>query len=57
MKVINETTFQIGATWHAIEDINAEMNLALPKGDYETVAGFILKTLGHTYPHTGEQLK
>jgi putative hemolysin len=54
-EVINETTFQIGGSMR-IEDINAEMNLALPKGDYETVAGFILKTLGHI-PTTGEQLR
>ena len=54
-EVINETTFQIGGSMR-IEDINTEMNLALPKGDYETVAGFILKTLGHI-PTTGEQLR
>ena len=54
-EIINETTFQIGGSMR-IEDINAEMNLALPEGDYETVAGFILKTLGHI-PTTGEQLR
>ena len=33
-----------------------EMGLDLPEGDYETVAGFVLKLLGHI-PHEGEQLK
>jgi putative hemolysin len=54
-EIINETTFQIGGSMR-IEDINAEMNLALPEGDYETVAGFVLKVLGHI-PTPGEQLR
>ena len=32
------------------------MHLGLPEGDYDTVAGFILKLLGHI-PKTGEQIK
>jgi putative hemolysin len=32
------------------------MGLGLPEGDYDTVAGFMLKHLGHI-PKTGEQLK
>jgi putative hemolysin len=54
-EIINETTFQIGGSMR-IEDVNAEMNLALPEGDYETVAGFVLKVLGHI-PTTGEHLR
>ena len=39
-----------------VEDANLEMNLGLPEGDYDTVAGFALKLLGHI-PKTGEQIK
>jgi putative hemolysin len=54
-EILNETTFQIGGGMR-IEDVNTEMGFNLPKGDYETVAGFILKLLGHI-PTTGEQLR
>ena len=54
-EIINDTTFQIGGSMR-IEDVNAEINLGFPEGDYETVAGFILKLLGHI-PRTGEQIK
>jgi magnesium and cobalt exporter, CNNM family len=39
-----------------IEDANEELNLDLPTGDYETVAGFILSHLGRI-PKKGEHLK
>ena len=39
-----------------IDEVNEEMKLGLPEGDYETVAGFILKLLGHI-PKTGEQIR
>ena len=39
-----------------IEDANEELDLDLPSGDYETVAGFILSHLGRI-PKQGEQLK
>jgi CBS domain containing-hemolysin-like protein len=39
-----------------IEDVNEEMGLGLPEGDYETVAGFILHLL-HRIPKQGEQIK
>lgn len=54
-EIINETTFQIDGSMR-IEEINEEMNLILPEGDYETVAGFVLKILGHI-PATGEQVR
>jgi CBS domain containing-hemolysin-like protein len=38
-----------------VEDINEELHLNLPKGDYETVAGMILTHLGHI-PNPGESL-
>ena len=54
-EIINETTFQVAGGMQ-IDEANEEMELGLPEGDYETVAGFVLKRLGHI-PKTGEQLK
>jgi len=54
-EVINEYTFQIDGSMR-IEEINEEMELGLPKGDYETVAGFVLSLLGHI-PRPNEQLR
>ena len=54
-EAINEYTFQIDGSMR-IEEVNEEMELGLPIGDYETVAGFILDLLGHI-PKQGEQLR
>lgn len=54
-EVINEYTFQIDGSMR-IEEANEEMDLELPEGDYETVAGFILNLLGHI-PKPNEQLR
>jgi len=54
-EVINEYTFQIDGGMR-IEEINDEMGLGLPEGDYETVAGFVLDLLGHI-PKPNEQLR
>ena len=54
-EVINEYTFQIDGSMR-IEEINEEMNLGLPEGDYETVAGFVIHLLGHI-PRPNEQLR
>jgi putative hemolysin len=54
-EVINEYTFQIDGSMR-IEEVNEEMELELPDGDYETVAGFVLDLLGRI-PKRGEQLK
>jgi len=54
-EVINEYTFQIDGSMR-IEEANEEMDLELPEGDYETVAGFVLSLLRHI-PKPGEQLK
>ena len=54
-EVINEYTFQIDGSMR-IEEINEEMELGLPEGDYETVAGFVLSLLGHI-PRPNEQLR
>ena len=54
-EAINEYTFQIDGSMR-IEEANEEMELELPEGEYETVAGFILDLLGHI-PKRGEQLR
>ncbi len=54
-EVINEYTFQIDGGMR-IEEANEEMDLGLPSGEYETVAGFVLNLLGHI-PKPGEQLR
>lgn len=54
-EVIDEHNFQIGGNMR-VEEVNEEMRLGLPEGDYETVAGFILHLL-HRIPKQGEQIK
>jgi len=54
-EVINEYTFQIDGGMR-IEEANEEMDLELPEGDYETVAGFVLNLLGRI-PKPNEQLR
>jgi len=54
-EAINEYTFQIDGGMR-IEEANEEMDLELPEGDYETVAGFALHLFGHI-PNQGEQLR
>jgi len=54
-EAINEYTFQIDGSMR-VEEANEEMELELPEGEYETVAGFILDLLGHI-PKRGEQLR
>ena len=50
---VDDRTFQIDAGM-TIHDANQELELALPEGDYETVAGFVLSHLGRI-PQEGEQ--
>jgi putative hemolysin len=50
---VDERTLQIDAGM-SITDANEELDLELPEGDYETVAGFVLSYLGHI-PYEGEQ--
>jgi CBS domain containing-hemolysin-like protein len=39
-----------------VEEVNEELDLSLPTGDYETVAGFILSHL-ERIPKQGEHLR
>lgn len=52
---IDANTFEVDGGLR-IEDANEELDLGLPTGDYETVAGFILSHLGRI-PKQGEHLK
>jgi putative hemolysin len=45
-ETIDQYTFQVEGGM-AIDEANTELNLGLPKGDYDTVAGFALSILGH----------
>ncbi|MDA0988444.1 MAG: hemolysin family protein [Chloroflexi bacterium] len=51
-ETIDENTYHIDGGMQ-IEEVNEELGLELPTGDYETVAGFILEALGHI-PVEGE---
>jgi putative hemolysin len=53
--MINEDTFQVDAGL-SISEINEKLNLDLPEGGYQTVAGFILDQLGYI-PEQGEILE
>ena len=52
---IDAYTFEIDGGLR-VEEANEELDLGLPTGDYETVAGFILSHLGRI-PKQGENLK
>lgn len=54
-EAIDEYTFQVDGAMR-IGEANEEMNLNLPEGEYETVAGFVLHRLGHI-PKEGTQFK
>ena len=53
--VTGDSTFELDGGFR-IEDANEELELNLPIGDYDTVAGFILSHLGRI-PKQGEQFK
>ena len=53
--VTGDSTFQLDGGFR-IEEANEELELNLPGGDYETVAGFILSHLGRI-PKQGEHFK
>ena len=53
--VAGDNAFQLDGGFR-VEEANEELELGLPAGDYETVAGFILSHLGRI-PRQGEQLK
>ena len=52
-RAIDENTFHIEGGM-SIQEVNQEMDIELPDGEYETIAGFVLDVLGHI-PGEGEQ--
>ncbi|MCK5428981.1 MAG: HlyC/CorC family transporter, partial [Anaerolineales bacterium] len=52
-ETIGEHTFLLDAGMR-LDQVNEELGLSLPEGNYETVAGFVLSLLGHI-PDEGEQ--
>lgn len=54
-EILDQYTFQIDGSMR-VDEVNERMELGIPEGDYETVAGFILHLLGRI-PKQGEQLK
>jgi CBS domain containing-hemolysin-like protein len=53
-EAVDERTMQVDGGM-SIHDANEELELGLPEGEYETVAGFVLSRLGHI-PQEGEQI-
>ncbi|MCL4458979.1 MAG: hemolysin family protein [Chloroflexi bacterium] len=54
VQVIDEQTLSIEAQM-TIEEVNELLNITIPSGDYETLAGFLLSELGHI-PKIGEHI-
>lgn len=54
-EIIDEKTILVDGGMR-IEEANQELNLELPDGEYDTVAGFLLSILGHI-PKEGERIK
>ena len=52
---IDENTFQVEGGM-GIDEVNEEMGMGLPEGNFETIAGFALDVLGHI-PAEGEQFE
>jgi CBS domain containing-hemolysin-like protein len=53
-EAVDERTIQVDGGM-SIHDANEQLDLGLPEGEYETVAGFVLSLLGHI-PREGEQV-
>lgn len=53
--VIGRNTFELDGAM-SIDEANDELEIDLPEGDFETVAGFLLDTLGHI-PIVGETVE
>ncbi len=53
-KVVGEQTYKIHGSMR-IEEVNEQLGLGLPEGDYSTVGGYALNLFGHL-PKEGEQI-
>ena len=54
-QTIDEHTYDIDGSMR-VEEVNEELGMSLPSGDYETIAGLVLNRLGHV-PKEGEQFR
>ena len=54
IEAIDKNTFQVDGGI-SLDEANEQMNIALPEGDYETLAGFVLNLLGKI-PNEGQEL-
>jgi putative hemolysin len=54
-QTIDEHTYDIDGSMR-VEEVNEELGMSLPCGDYETIAGLVLNRLGHV-PKEGEQFR
>jgi len=54
-QAIDEYTYDVDGSMK-IEEVNEQLNLEIPEGEYETVAGFVLSRLGHI-PKEGQQIR
>lgn len=54
-ETIDENTFQVEGGM-SIDEANEELDLRLPEGDFDTIAGFVLDIMGHI-PDEGEQIE
>ena len=54
IEAIDKNTFQVDGGI-SLDEANEQMNIALPEGDYETLAGFVLNLLGKI-PNEGQYL-
>ena len=54
-EALGKDTFQVDGGM-STEEAEEELGIELPKGDFETVAGFVLDMLGHI-PTEGEQFE
>jgi putative hemolysin len=52
---LGDNSYKVSAAV-TIEEINEKLDLAIPEGDYQTVAGFILDQIGYI-PEAGEVLE
>ncbi len=53
-QAIDERTVQVDGGM-SVHEAREELNLSIPEGDYETIAGYVLSVLGHL-PTEGEKL-
>lgn len=54
-QAVDEYTYDIDGNMR-VEEVNEELGMSLPSGDYETIAGMVLSRLGYL-PKEGEQFR